>query len=310
MTVSRDARIICLTLLLALGLLSCADNESPTEPRPFDAELLYEGYLAGVPETFRLDTANGTPIRIFPAGTRAMDPTPSPDGSRIIFVDANYVDGTGDILIANGDGTGIRPLTTGSALDDSPAWSPNGQRLAYRSYEAGYEGDIWVMNADGTNARNLTPTVGTAIVDNRRPSWSPDGQKLVFASTRGGDWGIWVMNADGSDPRQLTNTMDLDAEPVWSPDGAWIAFRRTDASGSDIMVLAAAGGEPRRIAMAGEQRLPAWSPDGRWIAFVGSPTISAQPEIFIMRQDGGGVRLVTTDPGWGGGVHPVWRRRN
>ena len=298
-----------LLIVLVLFQLSCSGDRSPTPPRPPQAELLYEGYALGGPEIFRIDTANGTPSRIFPAGIRAMDPAPSPDGGRIVFVDANVAEGTGDIFIANSDGTGITPLTTSPELDDSPAWSPDGLRLVFRSYQAGYEGDIWVMNADGSNAVNLTPTLGTAVVDNRRPSWSPDGRKIVYASTAGGDWGIWLMNADGSNATQLTNTMDLDAEPAWSPDGAWIAFRRSDMSGSDIMVVGAAGGEARRIAMAGEQRLPAWSPDGEWIAFVGHPSITAQPEIFIMRADGSDSRLLTTDPGWGGGLHPVWRRK-
>src|SRR5687768_4980987 len=233
------ARAARLPLVAVLFMAACGGGDAPTPPTASELEVVYEGYTGGMPEAFRIDTTTGTPVRLFAAGVVAMDPTPSPDGSRIAFVDADYVDGTGDIFVANGDGTGRQPLTTSPELDDSPAWSPDGQRIAFRSYQAGYEGEIWVADANGTNPRNLTPTTGTAIVDNRRPAWSPDGQKIVFASTRGGDWGIWIMNADGSDPRQLTNTPELDAEPVWSPDGAWIAFRRsTPGIGSDIMVVA------------------------------------------------------------------------
>lgn len=304
MTLRAHALAFVATLILA----GCS-GDGATTPGARRVPILFEGYAAGIPEMFWIDTAGGTPARVLPEGTRAMDPTPSPDGTRIAFVVANYTDATGDIFIVDANGGLPRPLTVDEALDDSPAWSPDGQRLAYRSYAGGHEGEIWVVDADGTDAVNLTPTVGSAIIDNRRPSWSPDGQWIVFASTRGGDWGIWIMRNDGSDERQLTNTIDLDAEPVWSPDGAWIAFRRTDGSGSDIMVVAAGGGEPRRIQLAGEQRLPDWSPDGQWLAFVSQPSPTAQPELFLIRADGGGVRPLTTEPSWRGGLHPAWWRR-
>lgn len=179
-----------------------------------------------------MNPSGGTPERVLPAGTVAMDPTPSPDGRRIAFVVANYGETTGDIYVANRDGRGVTQLTTAPELDDSPAWSPDGKWLSFRSYRSGYEGEIWVMNDDGSGAVNLTPKPGLAIIYNRRPDWSPDGSAIVFASTRGGDWGIWVINADGSAARQLTNTPDLDVEPVWSPDGQSIAFRRTGADPS------------------------------------------------------------------------------
>lgn len=296
-------------LAAVLCTLACSEGAAPPRPPvPAGVELLYEGYAAGSPEIFRLDTAPAAaPVRLLPPGTMATDPTPSPDGSRIAFVVANYVDGTGDIFVVNRDGTGLRQLTTDPELDDSPAWSPDGRRLAFRSYRDGHDGEIWVMNADGTGATNLTPTTGTAIVDHRRPAWSPDGAAIALASTLGGDWGIWVMNADGSAPRQLTNTPELDAEPAWSPDGRSIAFRRSDAStgDSDILVVPAAGGEPVRLTLPGQQRQPAWSPDGQKIAFVGQLTVRDQPDVFVMRADGQDVRPVT-NPAWGGATEPAW----
>ena len=304
-----------LTLPLAFCACLAAGCGDPKGPGPGTApdraELVYEGRMAGIPEAFRIDTGgSGAPERILPAGTVAMDPTPSPDGLHLAFVVANDAEGTGDIFVVDRDGTGRRQLTTAPELDDSPAWSPDGSRIAFRSYRGGHDGEIWVMNADGTGAVNLTPTTGTAIIDNRRPSWSPDGRAIVFASTLGGEWGIWTMGADGGGKRQLTNTPALDAEPAWSPDGREIAFRRSDASGSDILVMPAVGGEPVRLALPGEQRLPAWSSDGRLIAFVGQPTVHDQPELYVMRADGREVRLVTVQPSWGGGLHPAWRHRD
>jgi len=235
-----------------------------------------------------------------------MDPTAATDGFRIAFVVADYNAGTGDIFVLGDNGTAVRQLTNDPELDDSPAWSPDGKRIAFRSYRSGYDGEIWVVDADGSGAVNLTPNALPATWDNRHPDWSPDGRSIVFASTLGGDWGIWVMNADGTGKRQLTNTPALDAEPAWSPDGSSIAFRRSDATGSDIMIVPAAGGEAVRIVMAGDQRMPAWSPDGKLIAFVGQEAPGAQPELFLMRADGQQLHRVTTDPAWGGGIHPSW----
>jgi len=302
MTTRRFATL----LVLGASVIACSDAaKTGPDLRDLTYDLLYEGSANGTPSLFLIDTAGSHPPR--PLLSPGMDPATTKDGFRIAVVVADYSAGTGDIFVPSDNGGAPRQLTNDPELDDSPAWSPDGTRIAFRSYRSGYDGEIWVINADGSAPVNLTPNALPATWDNRRPDWSPDGRSIVFASTLGGDWGIWVMNADGSGKRQLTNTPDLDAEPAWSPDGASIAFRRTDATGSDIMVMPAAGGEARRIAMAGEQRMPAWSPDGKLIAFVGQETVNSQPELFLMRADGQQVRRVTTDPSWGGGINPSWR---
>jgi len=273
-------------------------------------DLMYEGYADSLPELFVITAGSRDPERVFQRGLVVQDPTPSPDGRRILFTVADYASSTGDIWVA-GLRTGLnRQLTADPALDDQPAWSPDGTRVAFRSYRSGFLGEIWVVNLDGTGLVNLTPTLGGAVIDYRAPAWSPDGTRIAYASTEGGDWGIWTMDPDGANRTQLTNTSDLDAEPTWSPDGTRIAFRRSNAaSGSDIMILEVATLDTVRIALAGEQRMPAWAPDGRRIAFVGHPRLNDQPEIYTMRTDGSSVLLRTTDPSRRGGVNPNWRRR-
>jgi len=273
-------------------------------------DLLVEGYRGGTGGAWRVPLSQGSPELLqLPTGMAISDPTPSPDGRMIAFVVADYVDNTGDIWLVNRDGSGLRNLTGDGPLDDAPAWSPDGSRLAYRSFREENFGDIWTIRVDGTGRANLTPRTGTFVLDQHRPDWSPDGTRIVYAGTGGGDWGIWVMQADGSQKRQLTSTPELDTEPVWSPDGKRIAFRRTGSAGSDLVLMAPDGTGVRVIDFPGQQRLPAWSPDGRLIAFVGQPTVTSLPEVFTMRPDGTDVRLQVGVQAFGPALHPDFLRR-
>lgn len=275
-----------------------------------EADIMYEGYRTGLPEMFVLSLRGGEPVRLLPPHTVIGEPTPSPDGSRVAYVVADYESWTGDIFVVDRNGTGLRQITTGGELDDQPAWSPDGSRIAFRSYRLERQGDIWVMNADGTNPVLLTPDPLPATVDTRRPAWSPDGTRIAYAGNGAGTMDIWSMRADGSDKVRLTNSEAFDTEPAWSPDGQWIAFRRsTPEEGSDIMIVPAAGGDVVRIALPGEQVTPAWSPDGRLIAFAEVSLTGGSPQIYTMKPDGSDVTLRTSDYTWNGGRSPKWLRR-
>jgi uncharacterized protein YraI len=93
---------------------------------------------------------------------------------------------------------------TSNADDRSPAYSPDGKKLAIAFHEQDHW-DVYVMNPDGSGRTRLTNTTNGQGVpaNNTAPAWSPDGSQIAFVTDRTGQWEIWVMNADGSNQRAL-----------------------------------------------------------------------------------------------------------
>jgi Tol biopolymer transport system component len=263
---------------------------------------------------------NGNLFSIFPDGTDFQRLTTdagddaqsawSPDGNRIAF--RSRRDGNYEVYVMNADGSGQTRLTTtltGTATNppssSQPNWSPDGQRIIFRSDRSGNY-DIWVMNADGSNQTHLLDDPG----DDRYPSFSPDCSKVLFRSSRDGDTTagdpeIWVMNADGSDRMQLTSNEIFDSAPAWSPDGSKIAFERSLASNSEgsgsgyvtdeIYVMNADGTNLRQLTNNNaHDEGPAWSPDGSQIVFTSER--DGNSEIYVMNADGSDQRRFTNDP--------------
>jgi Tol biopolymer transport system component len=209
----------------------------------------------------------------------------SPDGSKIAYSGGSrgWDDNAYDHLWVIRAGGGLaRRLTRNREDDWSPAWSPNGRKLAFDRQGDGYNW-IYVVNADGTGLRKLTANF------NYHPTWSPDG-RITYVNGRG----IWVMSADGSGKRllawvriEITGYM-VPPPATWSPDGTRVAY----TTGTALWVMDADGthrrklyGDPKR-----ETREPVWSPDGKTIAWSQG---EGDLEVFVIDADGSGLRNLT-----------------
>jgi Tol biopolymer transport system component len=210
-------------------------------------------------------------------------------------------DSTGDIWIADPDGSGAHAITSGTDVDIDPTFSPDGRMLAFwRLLEP--------QPSKGVSESRINTLIGSAdamlimtlpdgseprtIAEKRlsqyalTPSWSPDGQQLVFAAKDG----IYTVAVGGGDPVRL----QPGEGPSWSPDGHLIAYRGSpgiwvmNADGSDAHHVGSVQGDSQAFL------LPDWSPSGRQIAFYANqPDSAGGHDIWIMDADGGHERMVS-----------------
>jgi Tol biopolymer transport system component len=207
---------------------------------------------------------------------------PGLDG-KIVFVSTrdgngdNYITGEGEIYVMNADGSNQTRLTFNAFDDTDPAWSPNGQKIAFASDRAGNL-EIYVMNKDGTNQTRLTNNAAADF----SPAWSPDGTKLVFVRIVNGTGEIGVMNADGTGQTNISNHPDDDQAPAWSVTNK-IVFQ-TNRDGDDEIGIMNPDGSGRvqltdnSVADYGGD----WAPDGLKVYFTRDPMGSSPTEIGVI----------------------------
>lgn len=212
--------------------------------------------------------------------------------SRVVFVGES---GPKDarqkrIGVMDYDGANIRWLTDSAALVLAPRFSPDGNRIAYTSYESGAP-QVMVMDVGAVSGAAATSRPGTMAF---APRFSPDGRQIAFTREENGNSDIFVMSADGSGGEvQLTNAPSIETSPSYAPDGSKIVFESDRSGTQQLYVMPASGGEPTRISFGeGRYGTPVWSPKGDMIAF--TKQVGGQFHIGVMRADGSEERLLTS----------------
>jgi TolB protein len=200
--------------------------------------------------------ADGSNKRRLTKNVDARDPVWNPAGNRIAYSCSGH---NGDICTLRvSDGGDRRHVTSSSAGDFEPAWSPDGHYIAFSRATSpqGDVGDIYVIDVKTKNVVRLTHSPDY----DHQVGWSPDSSKAVFERDFDRSSAIFVVNADGTNHRRLSPGQHFDLGPAYSPTGKLIAFgsdRGTDFF-PDLWIMRANGTNLRRL---GGSQFPESFPD-------------------------------------------------
>ncbi len=198
--------------------------------------------------------------------------TPGDFSGRIAYIEEMGVgkNKVSYLKVIDADGENPRTITEVNGSIFSPAWSPDGNRIAYsvqreRSYPV-----IYVQNVNGGGARVITPYKGS----NLSPSFSPDGSKILFSSSFEGSAHIYQMSAGGGAPTRLTNWPSSEVQPSYAPDGRSFVFVSDKAGFNKPQVYRYEFGSGRisKVSNNSYATSPQYSSDGTQIAFLNGRT--------------------------------------
>ncbi len=168
------------------------------------------------------------------------------------------------LQVADSDGYNAQAVFSSPAPLMSPAWAPDGQRIAYVSFENGHS-EVFVQNLESGARVKVSGKKGI----NSAPAWSPNGRQLALVLSVHGSPEIYVMDVASGRSTRVTNSPGINTEPVWTPDGRSLIFTSDRSGTPQLYRVSARGGRARRLTFEGRYNAAAdISPDGKLVAMV------------------------------------------
>lgn len=197
---------------------------------------------------------------------------------------------TYELQIADADGQNPQVMLRSKSSIISPAWSPDGSKLAYVSFETD-KPVVYVQNLSTGKREPIANFKG----NNSAPAWAPSGNQLAVVLSRDGISQIYTINADGSGLRRVMRSPLIDTEPSYTPDGGSLVFTSDRGGNPQIYEVSLNGGEARRITFNGSYNIsPKVSPDGNSLVYVTRRDGAFRVALQEMRT--GSEQLLTTGP--------------
>ncbi len=183
--------------------------------------LIYSSNRGGNFRLWQMSRRGGDAQPVSAGGSTPEWPVVSHDGRWLAFVELLNNASIWRMPLTGDDLTGrTEPFISSAGSDHSPAFSPDGKRIAYVSDRSG-SWQIWLSDIDGAGIRQLTDFKGSLV---GTPRWSPDSQRLIFDGQFEDHSAIWLIDGDGGNLHRLNDNGVREYLPSWSRDGQWVYF--------------------------------------------------------------------------------------
>jgi TolB protein len=212
--------------------------------------------------------------------------------TRIAYITKEMIAGRAAFKLQIADSDGHNPQTIVNSNEPliSPAWSPDGQRLSYVSFED-RRAKVY-MQTVGDGRRELIAEFSGI---NSAPAFAPDGKRLALTLSRDGNPEIYVYEIGTRQLKRMTKDPAIDTEPAWSPDGRFIVFTSDRSGRPQIYRIKAEGGSAERLTFEGEYNArPSYAPDGTMLTLVSGA--KGRYHIATLRLENGALQVLTDTP--------------
>jgi TolB protein len=201
-----------------------------------------------------------------------------------------------EVLVMDFDGSNVREITHHRSVTLTPAWSPDGTKIAYSLIAKNKRNvknvNLYEFDFKTSRIKMLSDRVGI----NSGAHYHPDGRKVALTMSFLGNPEIFSFDPDTKSVTRLTNSSGVDVDPNWSPDGKHLSFVSNRAGAPMVYRMNADGSDVRRLTFAGSYNAtPSWSPQNNKIGFAG--WIDGRFDVFIMNPDGTNIERLTKNQG-------------